>query len=285
MRLVTRLVGVTRGCRGAACCALAVGALLAAPIFSAPAQQVLAPDASAAKTKDLIQQAIRALGGPAYLGVRDSYCEGRFAQFASQGELSGYERFFDFILLPDKNRTELSKKRNIILTYNGDAGWVLDKAGVEVAGADEVDDFKDGLFRSADYLFRFRLDEPGLTFRWIGSEIVDLKRADWVEVSDRQRRTIRIALDEKTRLPVRVVSTVRDRATRQRLEEVEYLSNYHAVQGVMTSFQVTRERNGRMVYQVFFDSCQFNTGLNESFFTREALEQRWAELTKGKKKK
>ena len=243
---------------------LLVGALLAAPalpLFALPAAaQTLAPEASAVKAKQLIQEAIQALGGQAYLGVRDSYCEGRAAQFASQGELAGYDRFFDYYLLPDKNRTEISKKRNIIILYNGDAGWVLDKAGVEVAAADDVDDFKEGLLRSADHLFRFRLNEPGLTFRYLGTEIVDLKRVDWVEVSDRERRNIRIALDEKTRLPRRVVSIVRDRATRQRLEEVEVLSNYHRMDGVMTPFQISRERSGRMVFQLFIDSCQYNTG-------------------------
>jgi len=249
------------------------------------AQEVLAPDASAAKAKQLIQQAIQALGDQAYLGVHDAYCEGRLAQFSSQGELSGYERFYDFWLLPDKNRTEYSKKRNIIETYNGDQGWVLDKAGVEVASADSVDSFKENLYRSADYLFRFRMDEPGLNFRYAGSDIVDLKRVDWVEVSDRERRTLRIALDQKTHLPRRVVSTVRDRATRQRLEEAEYYSNWFNLQGVMTPKQVTREHSGRTVYQVFYDTCKYNTGQQESFFTREALEQRWAELSKGKKKK
>lgn len=262
----------------------AVGALLVAPLCCA-AQEVLAPEASAAKAKQLIQQAVQALGGQAYLGVRDAYCEGRLAQFSSQGELSGYERFYDFWLLPDKNRTEYSKKRNIIETYNGNQGWVLDKAGVEVASADSVDSFKENLNRSADNLFRFRMDEPGLSFRYAGSEIVDLKRVDWIEVSDRERRNLRIALDEKSHLPMRVVSTVRDRATRQRLEEAEYYSNWFSLQGVMTPKQVTRDSNGRTSYQVFYDTCQYNTGQKESFFTREALEQRWAELSKGKKKK
>jgi hypothetical protein len=264
----------------------AEGAASSAPTFTETApQEVLAPEQSAAKAKELIQQAIQALGGQAYLGVRDTYCAGRVAQFASQGELSGYERFYDYYLLPDKNRTEFSKKHNIILTFNGDHGWVLDKGGVEVASADSVDDFKEGLMRSHDHLFRFRLNEPGLSFRYTGTAIVDLKRVDLVEVSDRERRTIRVALDVTSRLPLRVVSTVRDRATRQRIEEVEYLSNYHSLQGVQTPFQVSRERNGRMVYQVFFESCQYNTGQKEAFFTREALEQRWAQLSKGKKKK
>ena len=64
-----------------------------------------------------------------------------------------------------------------------------------------------------------------------------------------------------------------------------YFSNYHTVQGIQTPLQVARERNGRKFFQVFYDECQYNTGLADSHFTKESLEQRFGELNKGKKKK
>ena len=41
---------------------------------------------------------------------------------------------------------------------------------------------------------------------------------------------------------------------------------------------------GRKNYQAFYEGCQYNTGLADALFTRESLEQRFAELNKGKKK-
>jgi len=46
---------------------------------------VLTPAQSAAKAKQMIQQAIDALGGQTYLGVRDETCEGRVAFFGDDG--------------------------------------------------------------------------------------------------------------------------------------------------------------------------------------------------------
>ena len=63
-----------------------------------------------------------------------------------------------------------------------------------------------------------------------------------------------------------------------RTEETEYFSNYHNMDGVKTSLRIWKERNGRMVWQVFWDSCRYNTGVDESYFTRQALEMRWAKI-------
>lgn len=266
-------------------CAFGAILFLAVPAMLPAQQGVLLPEESAAKAKELIQQTITALGGQAYLGVRDIYRSGRFAQFDSKGELGGYIKFFDYVKLPDKNRTEFFDKRNIIFITSGHEGWELDRGGVQESPAETIERAQEALYKDIDHLFRNRLDEEGLTLRYGGSDIVDLKQVDWVEVVDRDRRTLRIAIDRSSRLPLRAVYVIRDRRTRQRTEEIEYFSNYHPVQGVLTPFQVARERNGLKVYQAFFTETKYNTGLGDDFFSRSALEARWAELNKGKKKK
>jgi len=268
-----------------------VGALLAAPVFwstglglAAQNPNTMMPAQSAAKAQELINRAIEALGGNSYLNVKDITRQLRLAQFGSTSDLEGFSATWDYVLLPDKNRTEYFKKRNIISVYNGDKGWVMDRAGVEDATADNLEQYKDGLKRDIDNLFRYRLKEDGLIFRFGGSDLLDLKQVDWVEVIDRERRQFRVAFDKKTGLPMRAIYNTRDPETRVRVEEVEYYSNYHDVQGIQTPMQVARERNGRKVYQVFIESCQYNTGLAEPFFTRAALEETYAKLNKKKKK-
>lgn len=255
-------------------------ALLAAPVA---AQDVLLPAQSAAKARELIKQAIEALGGEAYLSVKDVSCTGRLAQFASQGDLGGYVKIYDYVLLPDKNRTEYSDKHNIIEVNNGDQGWTLDKGGVTDAPPGAGETYLEGLKRNMDQLLRYRLKEEGMVFRYGGSDVVDLRPVDWVEVQDSERRITRMAIEKSTRLPLRAVYITRDAETRQRIEETEYFSNYFVVNGVQTPKQIARERNGRKVYQVFWSGCQYNTALTASFFTREALEQQFAKV--GKKKK
>lgn len=261
------------------------GQLKLAPTFvEAQNPTTMMPAESAAKARALIDRAIAALGGPAYLQVRDLTRELRLAQFGSSGELEGFTRLWDYVSLPDKNRTEYYQKRNIIYVYNADKGWVMDRAGVEEASATNIEQFQDGLKKDIDNLFRFRLKEEGLIFRFGGSALLDFKQVDWVEVIDRERRQFRFAIERSTGYPIRAVYSTRDPETRVRYEETEYFSNYHLVQGIPTPMQVARERNGRKVYQAFLENCQYNTGLADSFFTREALEEAYGKLNKKKKK-
>ncbi|HVB08604.1 MAG TPA: hypothetical protein VNF00_06610 [Candidatus Acidoferrales bacterium] len=248
--------------------------------------QVLLPEQSAAKAKALLQQMIQTLGGNAYLNVKDSTCRGMLGSFGHSGALTGYDTFWDFVKFPDKDRTEFSKKRNQIQITNGKQGWVLDRGGVSAEPAKELADNERELQLDLDYILRYRLNEPGMIFRYDGPDIVDLKEADWVELDDPQGHQIRIAISKLTHLPIRKEVAMRDPVTHMRTEEVDYYSNFHAVDGVTMYFQQTHIRNGLKVFQVFYDAngCKFNTGLADSLFTKESLDDRWARLDKKGKK-
>jgi hypothetical protein len=238
------------------------------------------PEQSAAKAKELIHKSITALGGPAYLAVRDYTCSGRLASFDSNGELTGYMRFLDLWLLPDKNRTEYGKKQNIIDVATATEGWTLDRGGVRDLPVSRVEDFQRQLKEDMDILLRNRLKEDGIVFRYGGRDIVDLKQVEWVEIVDRDRRTFRIALDASTHLPLRSVVTTRDPNTRERTASLTLYSNYQPVSGVQFPTQVAREVNGRRVYQAFYTDCKLNTALSPDLFTRASLDLRWAQIKK-----
>jgi hypothetical protein len=242
------------------------------------------PEKSAAKARELIDAAIQALGGDAYLKVRDITRTGRLSQFNSNGDIGGFIEVFDYTKLPDKRRREYSKRRNIIDVFNGDEGWSLTREGVEDSAAASLDAFQENLRRGMDNFFRFRYKkEAGIVLRYGGMDLLDMKQIDWVEVSDRDHRVIRIALVRSTHLPIRAVNFQRDRETRNPIEEVDFFSNYQPIQGVVTPFRVARSRAGRRISETVYTSIQFNTGLDDSLFSRASLEQRWSQLG-GKKK-
>lgn len=252
--------------------------------LSAQETQVMMPEESEAKARQILQQAIQALGGSAYLNVHDVTCTGRLGQFEHSGNLSGYEKFIDYEILPDKERQENLPKRNLIEVYNGDHGWILDRGGVTEAPEDAIAEFKDGQRKDLDNVLRHRLNEKGMLIRYAGEDIVDLLPADWIELVDSEDRTIRIAVSRSTHLPVRKVTITRDPNSRLRMEETEFYSNYHPLQGIMTPFQIERQRNGQRVYQVFFSECKYNTNPSSALFTKESLDQRWSEVGKKAKK-
>ncbi len=99
---------------------------------------------------------------------------------------------------------EYDPKGLIVDLFSGDQGWTLDRGGVSELPADSIEDYQEQLQTDINLILRYRMQDPNLTFRYAGLDIVDVTEVDWVEISDRQDRTIRVAVNRKTHLPVRV---------------------------------------------------------------------------------
>lgn len=246
---------------------------------------VISPDEATKKAKQLIQQAIDALGGQAYLSVRDITYEGRLSSFDHANNLTGFEKFIDYEKLPGKERQENLPKRNIVSIFNGNEGWLMDRGGVQEAPEDSIANFEEDRATDIDNILRNRVHEPDMNLHYAGPDVVDLKEVEWLELNDSDDRNIRIAFAKYTHLPVQEVVTTRDPQTKFRTEQVEYYSNYHAVDGITSPFQILREKNKIKVFQVFFDDIKYNTDLSDSLFTKESLDDRWAQIGKKERKK
>ena len=257
---------------------LAGVSLAGAKSVAAQDDQFLMPEQSAAKAKEILNQAVEALGGSAYLSVHDVTCTGRLGIFDHAGDVTGFGKFIDYTQPPFKDRQENVPKRNIIQVFNGDKGWELDRGGVTDAPQADLLQFKEDVLKDIDNVLRRRIHEPGMILRYGGPDVVDLKQVDWVELVDSDNRTIRIAFADNTHLPIRKTVETRDPRTQRKSAEIEYYSNYHPIDGVQTPFQITRERNGIKIFQVFFDKCDYNTSVSDALFTKESLDQRWAQI-------
>lgn len=245
----------------------------------------LIPAQSAAKAKAILQQAIEGLGGAAYLNVHNSDCTGRYAQFQHSGEIGGYLEVREYREMPAKLRVEYDPKAIIIDLYAGDKGWTLDRSGVSEVPVADMTDYREQLKMQMGNVLRNRLSESGLFFRYGGSDVVDLKEADWVEIGD-QGNTLRIAVGRNDHLPVRSLLLGRDSKTGEKTERSTFYTTYHAIDGIQTPFRESRFLNGRQVYQVFWERCAYNVDLPANFFTRESLDERFSqERGKNKKKK
>jgi hypothetical protein len=273
-----------RGCEIAAL-VTAMAMVLLLPRARAQNPDQIMPDVSAAKAKAILQQAIEGLGGAAYLNVHNSECTGRYAQFQHSGEIGGYLLIHEYREMPDKSRIEYDPKALIVDLYAGDKGWTLDRSGVSDVPATDIADYQEQLRMQMGNVLRNRLNDRSLFFRYGGSDVVDLKEADWVEIGD-QGRTLRIAVGRNDHLPIRSVLLQRDPKSGENTERSTFYTSYHPIDGIQTPFRESRFLNGRQVYQVFRDSCSYNVDLPANFFTRESLEQRFSqEHGKNKKKR
>jgi outer membrane lipoprotein-sorting protein len=271
---------------------LIAGALIA-PSASSQRADTMMPEQSVAKGKQILSDLINALGGPGYTQVRESQCQGRRALFGHNGALTGYIDFIDYRRYPDIDRTEyIGKGRNTILQsligidgldfahggvvitlFNRNQGWTYDRSGVSEAPATSVTDFQEQVKRNIDNLLRLRLNEEGMSIRFDGSDTVDLKQVDWVELTDREQRTFRLAVDRSTHLLVRGVVITKNEETQQIDEDIAIYTNYQLRDSVWVPLQVSRERNGRRTSQYFYDTCKFNPGFPDSLFIKDSLKK------------
>jgi hypothetical protein len=266
-----------------------------------PAQEML-PEESAAKAKLVLQQVIAALGGQAYLNVRDSDCVGRVWQPVPVGTRPDSTEFRDLWLLPDKNRMEYAVKSDqtilpfvlgssglwfargsaTVVVFDGSGGWILDpQKRVEDQPDDIIKGFNDDLKASMNNMLRVRLNEPGVEARYAGTDIIDLKEAEWIEFTDRDHRSFRLGVEQSTHLPLRWVVLTRDPETRRTNDVTTSYIQYMAMDGVETPLRIDLYRNDTPVTKTYLSSCKYNTDLSPQLFTRASLEQRAKE--KGKK--
>jgi hypothetical protein len=255
---------------------LIAGGLLALDLPAQNADRML-PSDSEARAREILDQSILALGGPAFVAVRDSDCRARYAGFERSGAPGGLGEVRLLRLYPDKSRTEYDRRGDFVAIYTPDKGWNLDRSGVTELDSADMASYREALTTDAHYILRYRLKEPDLGLRYAGTEIVDLKQLDWVEVADRKAgHTIRIGVDRASRLPLRSVVESRD-AQGARTEAMTIYSNYQRLGGIQVPFQVSRFRNGYQVSQVFYSACEYDTNVPEELFTRAPLDKRVAD--------
>jgi hypothetical protein len=237
------------------------------------------PDANAAKAKQILAQMIDAFGGPAYLNARESECSGRMSPIA-RGTTDRTETipFKVYWRYPDKTRTDVGKKGNVIDLFAGNDGWTLDHDGVSEEPSEKVDNFRVQLLNNPHYILRHRLNEEGMSIRWAGLDLIDLKPVDWVELTDGRQRVYRMAVARDTHLMVRFKVYTPAEANELPDEDVTFYSNYHPFDGIQTAMQISREHNSRRISQLFYETCRYNSNLPADFFTRASLEQRFREV-------
>jgi hypothetical protein len=237
---------------------------------SSAAQQATPVDQeNARKARALLDQAIEALGGQAYLNIQDVSQEGRSYGFHLGRANGAGNLFWRFYKFPDKDRFEFTKKRDVVLVYRGDKGFEITYKGTR---EDESKDLTDYLRRreySIEWVLRKWLNEPGVALFYEGPSVAAEKDAQQVTIMNARNQGVTLYLDSRTHLPVKKTFSWRDPTDKQRNVEDEVYDNYRPVQGVMTPYSVTRYYNGDMSNQRFLNSISYNKGLSDSLFAAD----------------
>ncbi len=256
------------------------------PAFAQIAGKTPAPaaleTANDKRAKQAIDDAIVALGGNKFLSIEDRVETGRAYSFYNE-RLSGlsiakiYTRYLTVTEgktgeeLGVRERQAFGKDQDYATVFREDGGATVTWRGGKVLPKDQFDRYTDSTLRSVFYIFRQRLHEPGLIFEWRGMDVADHQPVNIVDITDSQNRVVTVYFHQTTKLPVKQAFRWRDPKTRELNEEVTYYARYRETDGIQWPQEITRERNGERIYQIFADSVAFNQDLTDDLFSTTSL--------------
>lgn len=232
--------------------------------------------------KQVVDDALQALGGERFLAMRDRVEEGRSYAFYRE-DLSGMSRVKFYIryltppepmtadFLGQRERRAFGKKEDVYLIYNEEGGWEVTYRGAKPMGEALYENYKETLLHNVLHTLRVRLREPGMAFDALGTEIVENQPCNVVRIVDGANRQTTVWFHQSTKLPVRQLWEKRDPKRKFRIEELTIFDKYRDVGGgVLWPFVVRRERNGERNFEMYADTVTINRGLGDELFTLPA---------------
>lgn len=227
--------------------------------------------------KQLIDEAVAALGGDKFLYMETRIETGRAYSFF-QSRLTGlavarlYTRYVPVDaakageVLALQEHQAYTKDEGYFNVLREEGGWEVTYRGPTPLEKDQVARYRDSTMHNVFYILRTRLREPGLVFESRGSDVIDNTPMNIVDIIDAKNRVVTVYLHPTTKLPLRQMWEWRDPETRERNEELTRFSRYREVDGVQWPHQVTRDRNGRKVYEMFDDEVEINALIEDRRF-------------------
>ncbi|MBO0862406.1 MAG: hypothetical protein J2P21_28690 [Chloracidobacterium sp.] len=155
----------------------------------------------------LIKQTVQARGGERFLSFNSIMSSGIYTPFA-QGMSQGPIQFIDWIVYPDKERTDFGKgkKKNRRIQVNvGKTGWVYDGDAETLKDQTEkqIEEHLEGVDFDIDRLLRVAAKGSGVGVVYTGREETRPgERADIVAVKLKSDQTAYILIDPQTHLPI-----------------------------------------------------------------------------------
>jgi hypothetical protein len=234
------------------------------------------------KAKKVIDDALAALGGDKFLKMEDRTETGRAYSFYNDRltGLSIARIYTRYITVPEgrsgkdlgiRERQSFGKAEDTAVVFRETEGANVNWRGAQQMPPENFDRYRESTLRNIFYLLRQRLDEPGLVFESRGAAVVDYAPVDGVDIIDSENRRVTVYFHQQTHLPVKQEYSWLDPKSKERNDEVTRYTRYRETNGVQWPQQITRERNGEKIYQMFSEAVTFNQDLTDNLFETTPL--------------
>jgi hypothetical protein len=230
------------------------------------------PDAPAIeeKAEKVLQRAIAALGGSAYLNVRSSVGRGLFTPFR-EGASGLPSTFIDYMVYPDRERTEFrGGGSRVIQTNTGETGWIYDGAAktLKDMSPKQVADFKLAMRTNVDNLLRGAWRKEGAQVAYAGRREAGLaRRNEAVRVAYPDGLIVDFEFGAQDGLPAKIIYK-RTNTEGEEVAEEDRFAQFVTTGGVSTPFIIDHYTAGAQTSRINYQSIEFNPPLADTLFTR-----------------
>ncbi len=96
---------------------------------------------NAKQARAALDAMVQALGGQAWLTMKNQMRQGQLAAFFHGKPSGGTTEYWEYHAWPDQDRIEFTKHRDVVQFYLGRAGWEVTFEGKKALPQEQVDDF------------------------------------------------------------------------------------------------------------------------------------------------
>lgn len=229
---------------------------------------------NAAQARAALDRMVEALGGQAWLSLKNEEREGHIAAFYQGKPDLGTTQFWEFHEWPDHDRYEYTKHRDVVGFFIGREGWEVTYRGKHPLPQDQVDDFLRRRDHSIETVIKKWLPDPKTILIYEGQHMAERHLCEQVSLISTQNESVTILLDLQTHLPLRRTFQWRDPVYKDKNTDAEEYDDYHVMDGFPTPLNITRFKNDEMVRQQYIDRAKYNVALAPDFWDVDTVAKR-----------
>jgi hypothetical protein len=222
-----------------------------------------------------MDRAIEALGGANYLNIQTVIGKGFYTGFRD-GAAQVPSRFLDYIVYPDRERTEFTQYGiKTIQTNSGDTGWMFDGAVKKISDQTpaQVEEFKRAMRTSFENLLRGWWKKEGGKVAYVGRREAGLaKRNETVRLTYPNGFWIEYEFGARDGLPAKILyKRMRkdpDSGDEVETTEEDQLLRFVEVEGVNVPWVIDHFVNGKQATRINYESVQYNQKIDDALFAK-----------------
>jgi len=217
---------------------------------------------------------VQALGGQAWLTMKNQMRQGHVAAFYQGKPNVGTTKYWEFHAWPDRDRIEFTTHRDVVQFYLGRTGSEVTYKGKAPLPQEQVDDYLLRRDHSIETAVKLWLNDPKTILIYEGQHLAARHLADQVTLISPENEAITILMDTQTHLPLRRSFEWRDPVYKDKNVDAEEYDDYHTMNGFPTPFTITRFKNNDMTRQYFLDHVSYSQELPADLWSVDAAEHR-----------